>query len=308
MSNISLIVPTHNRPEYVKQSMLYYEAFDGEVIYCDSSDHKYSGEILERYKYFHLPKSTFAKKMLFAIEQCSYEYISVCADDDFLIIRSLEEGLKFLESNKSFSVFTGRYASFTTPFKNKFYQLYSYDKFPKVDSNPKDNIEIFLSNYHMILWSLFRKDVLKASYEIIVDADFNNDNYIEFILAIICAYSGNMYFSNNLWGVREINFGDHWGVRHITICIDSIENKIDFNKVEKALDRQTYVGCAQNAYKHYKEYCLLNNLSIANRILNKVSRLIYNFFGIQIRNIFMKSINPNSIELNSIKETLSIKH
>ena len=110
MYNFTLIIPTHNRHEYLKRSMVYYDKLNAKVIYTDSTGEPYvypvkGGNIL----YLHLPGQTFAQKILNSLNEfVNTEYVALCADDDFILIESLYEAYNVVLENPEISTIVGR--------------------------------------------------------------------------------------------------------------------------------------------------------------------------------------------------------
>jgi len=214
MHKYTVIVPSHDRHKYLERSIKYFSGFEANIIYVDSSAHPYTKKLPHNIIYFHCPSLSFPEKALFAIKQCNTEYIAFCADDDFLIESSLLLGVDNLNANKELTASVGRYLAFNENFKGEFFQLYKYVDWPDVEKDCEQNIINFLSNYHQILWALYHRETIKLAYEMVVKSMFTNDNFIELVIATVCAGTGGISLVDKYWGVREICNREHWGKRH----------------------------------------------------------------------------------------------
>lgn len=266
MRNFTLIIPTHNRHQYLKRSMEYFKDLDAEVIYCDSSIDKYQGELYGNIKYLHLPNKKFAEKILIALTEIHTSFAAMCADDDFLVIESLYKGLDFLSQNKKHKTTVGRYVGFNEDFDGNFFPI--YQKLPEdIDLGSDKNAVVFFKNYYQLLWSMYDKKILEKAFQIINEAKFYNDNYIEMVIGACACYEGGIKFLNEIWGVREISAQEHWGTRHTPITNMKIaEMNGDYQKFKELVDSKTFVGCADKVINSYLNGQTMNNTSLRNSI------------------------------------------
>jgi len=198
----TIIVPTHNRHAYMARSVGYFANFSANIIYVDSSNNPYQGELCNNMQYIHCNK-----------------------------------GIRALEDDDKLAASVGFYAGFYKCFDGNFFQLGKVGQWPNVSSASADNIENFLSDYRQILWALYRREAIETAYQIICEAEFSNDNFIELVIAALCAYNG-IAFIDDFWGVREVSPDDHWGSRHtaLTLLIGSEALDNDFSKYYQYLE------------------------------------------------------------------------
>lgn len=278
MNNFTLIIPTHNRHNYLKRSVAYFKDLDANVIYCDSSHEKYAGELSDNVKYLHLPDKKFAEKILIALSGINTDFVAMCADDDFILIDSLYKGLDFLSDNKNYKTTVGKYIGFNEVFDGEFFPI--YQKLPDdIELGVDQNAKAFFENYYMILWSMYDKKVLDKAFKIINEAQFHNDNYIELTIGACACYEGGIKFLKEIWGIREISSNEHWGNRHTPISsMEIAEINGDYLKFKHLVDHNTFVGCAElvmNSYLngHKKEKASLRTF-IGKLIPEFVKRII----------------------------------
>lgn len=266
MNNFTLIIPTHNRHHYLKRSMEYFKNLKAEVVYCDSSPKKYEGELNNNVRYLHLPDKKFAEKILFALTEVKTDFVAMCADDDFVIIESLYEGVDFLMQNKNYKTTVGKYIGFNADFDGGFYPI--YQKLPEdIDIGVDKNAEVFFKNYYQLLWSMYDKKVLAKAFKIINEAKFNNDNFIEMVIGACACFEGGIKFLKNIWGVREINAQEHWGTRHVPIMsMEIAETNGDYHKFKELVDFNTFAGCADAVMHSYLNGHTKNTGSFRNTI------------------------------------------
>ncbi|MDP2420244.1 TIGR00180 family glycosyltransferase [Sediminibacterium sp.] len=251
MINLTLIVPTHNRHTYLRRSMEYFKNLNACIIYCDSTEQEFIGELSSNIKYLHLKGLNFSDKILVALDLANTDYVALCADDDFIVIESLYKGVSFLSSNQDFKVVVGKYVSFNPIFDNCYYPL--YQELPSdINMGLEKNIDKFFSNYYQILWALYDKVLLTESFKIIKEGKFYNDNYIELVIGACSCKRGGIKFINDIWGVRESNSSEHWGDKHFPILNMKIANNHnDFKKFKELVDKVVFEGYAEKIILAY---------------------------------------------------------
>ena len=112
---IALLIPTLNRPDFVKRMLGYYESvhFDGTIYLADSSDteaHMVNIGNVERsgvrVAHRHYPKKDYPhdgaciKEILKLVDE---PYCAFSGDDDFFVPETLVECVEFLENNHDYA-------------------------------------------------------------------------------------------------------------------------------------------------------------------------------------------------------------
>lgn len=278
MNNFTLIIPTHNRHNYLKRSMDYFKNLKAEVVYCDSSSEKYEGELNNNVRYLHLPDKKFAEKILLAITEVNTDFVAMCADDDFVIIESLYEGVDFLMQNRNYKTTVGKYIGFNADFDGGFYPM--YQKLPEdINIGVDKNAEVFFKNYYQILWSMYDKKVVAKAFKIINEAKFHNDNFIEMVIGACACFEGGIKFLNEIWGVREMSSQEHWGSRHVPIISMKIaEVNGDYQKFKKLVDFDTFTGCADRLMSSYLNGHIKNTGSFRKTISKMMPETLKKIF------------------------------
>ena len=250
--NFTLIIPTHERHQYLPRSIEYFGELKARVIYCDSSNNPYIGAFYGNMEYMHLPGYTFAEKILHVTQSIQSKVIALCADDDFIILDSLYRGYMILSESDTTNTVLGKAIGFHQTFDGSFY---SGDNKSIADINisPFMNASIFFSNYQQILWGMYSKEIVNKSFEIIKHAKFSNDNFIELTLGAISCFTGGIKMIDDIWSVRELAGDIHWGDRHknITYSFKTRTNTNDFKKYISIIDFYTCKGYAKNILRKY---------------------------------------------------------
>lgn len=296
----TLVIPSHNRHKYLERIFEYYKDASFDVICCDSSEIKYDKIIPKNINYSHLPGLNFKQKMFKTISEVNTEYIVCCADDDFILKSSIHKGIDFLDLNSSYNSVVGKYVGFFKSFNSLFYPTYNSNNFyiPTVN-NPTLNVQEFMSNYYMILWGLYRKKNILKAYEIILNSNFRNDNFIELIISSFLSYSGNIKYLDLIWGVREIEFINSWGRRHKSLCAEKpniIQN--DINSIENNFDSSTEEKLFLKAIEFYMKFCKYQTKNIKT--------IIFDILPGNFKSILFKAIkkplgdNSDLVEINNL--------
>lgn len=109
---ITILIPTHNRPAYLKRSLAWFLSGGFRVIVADSS-RSLNDEVsrLENSEltYLHRPGGyeAYTAKIYEALRLVDTPYVALCADDDFILYKGLEQGIQFLDSNSDYAFYQG---------------------------------------------------------------------------------------------------------------------------------------------------------------------------------------------------------
>jgi glycosyltransferase domain-containing protein len=284
MIDCSIIIPTHNRHCNIKKSIEYFSAFDKCHIYiCDSSVDKYAEELPLNVSYLHMPRMSFVEKMHNTLNKITTEFVTVCADDDFILEKTMIEILAHIET-EDYVMGVGSYVGFDVPFKG-FFKLYG--NLPEVNSNNAlQRVKSYLSCYHMSLWAVYKRCTILKAYTILIESNFTNHNLIELTIAISCAIDGKILFLDKIYGVREVNN----------------ENSINWSKSHRALLSE-YKNNYKKISKEVNEIAIKSN----NKFLFKFGMCMYLYFAIKplvVNKFFINNNNNNNNNNIDLKDDL----
>jgi len=178
---ITIFIPTHNRPSYLKRILAYYSEYQVacNMIVTDSSPDeikKVNGETVLSFsnlKVQHINYPTEINpflKIADAVERVNTKYCVFCADDDFVTPNGINQSVDFLENNTDFSVAHGRYISFhledNERGEQQFCWKHAYSRESITFSDPKDRLSYHLSSYLIpTFYAVHRTEHLKMIYE-----------------------------------------------------------------------------------------------------------------------------------------------
>jgi glycosyltransferase domain-containing protein len=274
MRNLCIVIPTHERHQYLARCIDYYSKFDCKVIVCDSSVKSYHPPCYANVDYYHLPGQKFAEKVLFALSVSTEDFIALSPDDDFLFEGALYRGLDVLHQQANVQACVGDVLGFPEkpPFK-VIARSSGRGVINATSDNPAINIQNYLFNYHQILWSLFRRETLKISFELLKEAAFVNENFFEITLATICAGKGGIYYLEDDWILRELSESVHWGSKHEALTqVKNFWANPDAARFKQLIDGELFHGAAELALTSYLNGQKKNRLSFMRRVAGYIRR------------------------------------
>lgn len=285
MINYSIIIPTHNRHKLMSKNIEYFSPFKNCQIYvCDSTEDRYKGEFPVNISYIHMPQKSFVEKMNLILEDIETDYVSVCADDDFIIENTLIEILEKMKSD-DYVMGIGRYFGFDIPF-NKFYPIYTNKKYLSImNKNTNKRINSFMSNYLMSLWAVYNTQHLKEIYQLLNKIKPTNDNLIELSIALHMCKKGNIFISKAVYGLRECN----------NINLNSWktqQSKLDYKILEENMKIFNKYDDSKLFEKGFWLFINSKEKSFLNRFKNKARKIInkLNFKSIYVNSQIEKLI------------------
>ena len=167
-SKISIVIPTHNRPQYLARAIEYWNNFDVGLYIADSSK-KYSKPENFNGIYFHTPNQNFAEKLYFTLKEIKTPYVALCADDDFTSSSGLISSIKYLDKNKDFSSAQGRMVAFYLDNQNsvQLYPAYTSAKNYEINHQKASvRIQQSMSEYMHIFYAVHRIESLRESFKL----------------------------------------------------------------------------------------------------------------------------------------------
>ena len=202
-NQLTIIIPTHNRPALIARALDYYRAWGCTVIVCDSSQYETKPCCLPDVHFLHCPELSFDQKLYRAVQKVITPYACLCADDDFLAASGVIAGIKFLGKHDDYVSVQGHYVMFCWN-KNELdiYPNYlSVTGFHIDDAEPAQRIVHTMNPYMHHMYSVHRSNVLQKSLAISLH---NSPLLAEFSTAL-----GGMIFGKHrmlpvFWMARDV--------------------------------------------------------------------------------------------------------
>lgn len=216
MNQITIIVPTYNRPACLRRLLAYFETagFDGNLVIADSSKDIYKSKNSDTIssininKTYHVGYSTevaLVEKIYRSIRDTDTEYVVLCADDDFITKRGVKRAVAFLDNHPDFVAAHGHYIRFTVDRAMDGVQFNwqpSYLGSQSIDSSrPERRLYKHFANYVPTFYAVHRTAEIKEAYECAVK--YADDvRFRELLPSLLTIISGKFKHLDVLYGAR----------------------------------------------------------------------------------------------------------
>jgi len=215
----SIIIPTYNRPQYLKRILSYYDECGAayNIIVADSSSDemkKVNEETISlptnlSIYYINTYPTTIdgLHKIVDALNYVKTKYSVFCADDDFITPNGIDKSLDFLEENPDFAIAHGNTASFylkdNRQGNQQFYWKHIYCSSKSIIfPDPGERIASHLRDYHPTFYAVHRTDLLRMIFK--ETARFASDGrFGELLPSALTLIDGKLKHLDILYGARE---------------------------------------------------------------------------------------------------------
>jgi glycosyltransferase domain-containing protein len=174
--NLTIIIPTKDRPDYLKQLINYYQdfKFQGKILILDSSTKKNFIKSKSIINSCRLKKNIRHMRLIGRPFECTAEVRSkittsfVCwsGDDDLFLVSGLIKIIKILKKNTNISGING--LTITFKLKDKLKKKYGFSVYQNFSSEKKFPLERLLDifkNYKVPVFSIFKTKDFKRMLE-----------------------------------------------------------------------------------------------------------------------------------------------
>jgi glycosyltransferase domain-containing protein len=152
MENLTIIIPSNNRPFFLRRSINYWNNYNFPVIIVDGSNDtqkKWMDENSNKnIQYFH-EKISFPQRLSLAGKLIKTKYAILLSDDEFYSVDALKTCVNFLESNNEYVAVNGRAVGFL----NKNNKLLGEVVYPEwagrklVEDDPIERMKLHMKDY-----------------------------------------------------------------------------------------------------------------------------------------------------------------
>ncbi len=330
---LTIIIPTHERHEYLSRIIEYYSDIDQHVIIVDSSDKAYAEKIVNKHiEYNHLPGMDPVNRIINAIDNVKTPYIIMCADDDFIVKSSFQQCVSFLESNSDYETVQGFILAFVNHGdKIDFRLMYRHVLNVNINSNsPVVRLEKYYSNFIQTFYTVRRKEALKNAMLAVRDNNIQG-KLVDQTVCMHSIISGKMKVLPVFFGVREYVLNSasqalvsleelYFDKKHSDLmisfyrtCSNYLTKYIDLSSIEaEKIIKEIYSSWIKNRHKNKTRsigYFNKLNIRIRNKLIKYGLDRVHNSFGIiQKRPGHIKLKNElENRELQKIKDLIQ-KH
>jgi len=218
MVNCTIIIPTYNRPSYLKRILNYYSHYGRDFcfIVADSSSgenklknkriiNSVSGIQIDYLDHYSC-KITLLGKLNNSLTYADTEYCVFCADDDFITPAGIHQSVEFLVKNKDFSCAHGFYISYDLiefPREKpqlKWCPIYPFNSIIFNDSCSR--LRYLFSSYYQTFYAVHRTNFQKMVFRENVNYA-NDDRFGELLPSMLDLVYGKMKKINVLYDMRE---------------------------------------------------------------------------------------------------------
>lgn len=201
-SQLTVVIPTHERHNYLRRSMEYWSEFTGMIIIVDSSINGVELRLPGLCDYVHVPGMSFGEKLSLAISKVRTKYCVFCADDDFHTFDALNKAVSFLDANQDFASVQGYYILFWQDEEIQYGIGYDHIHKYIIDSNdPAIRMTDAMENYMHQSYAVHRTS------NMLLTADccrgVNNASAIELIFALVPMMAGKHRILPMFYSARE---------------------------------------------------------------------------------------------------------
>jgi len=308
MKKINIVIPTYNRPDYLKRILSYYKSNeeDYQFVIADSSSEeniKKNKDIISSCSEYDIlyPRQYPSEMNMFykladALHYTKEDYCVICADDDFITPSGIKKSVQFLEKNPDFSCAHGNYIGFYTKTNNhgkkEFYWNPTYISDSITSSKPEERLYIHLSTYAVAtFYAVHQTPFLKMIFDDTIrytDAE-DDGQFGEILPSMLTLVHGKMKRLDGLYCAREVL-------------------PTSAGRTSKKFSDFVSEGTYHSKYTRFKE-CLINHLQnlsdieakTASRIIDKAwGKYTKNYHGFITPKIsYMMNNMPLSKKLNN---------
>jgi glycosyltransferase domain-containing protein len=278
LAEVTIIIPTHNRNILLERAINYYSDFNCKIIITDSSDlQNFNFLNKSNIIYFYFHNTSFAKKLYYAITHVKTKYVCLSADDDFLSINGLNEGVIFLEKNDDYFSVQGKYVHFYTN-KNNFTTLNLYETAGLIHYNsesPFQRVVDSSKNGMQLLYALHRTESLLNSFK--VSEECMPLTMVEYTSNLIPLFYGKHKMLNIFWMARDpARYTTYESKSNSTTSVLSPLDLINYFNTQNGID--------------YRNMFILKFIEVTNSNLNESNKLFYEVFFQNYIQIHLKKL------------------
>ncbi len=324
LKDLTIIIITYKRYEYLKRLLEFYLNFDLEykILILDSTPYDHNDEKLKTY--FSLPsvmhkqfdeKIFFVEKIKLGCKFINTKYSVLCADDDFLVPSGLIKCRDFLKRNFDYSCAHGYYYQH---YKNKneisFSKLYSNSTSAE-QNDPIDRVKFYTTNKmgSYTFYALYRTNTFNKIWD--ETSKYVHDHLIsEIFPCCLSLIFGKVKYLRVFYSSREANLYSWWSDKRVKeITNDDKMNKcingISSNLIEQNLsanNKNINLQVTEIINEKREQFINLYNKKKLNKKRITLVRRIINF----LQRIYVKLMYsgcPKEIYFTSYKEYLLLK-
>lgn len=199
---ISVLVPTYNRPRKLQRALEYYSRYNMRVFIADGSSVPCETGLIGDVAYFHLTSCGIAERIVKVLEEVDTPYVCLAADDDFVYPLFLKKATELLASDPSLATVFGKCYSFEEKTPAKWREVYGYAA--SIDQNDfKERFSSFFGAYYPLFYAPTRTEILKEVMKDVAFLPLAYANLAELLHGARIVASGKVVVLDNFYLARE---------------------------------------------------------------------------------------------------------
>ena len=172
-NRLTLVVLTHNRPDFLRRTLFYYRNYSASILVLDSSlkaDEQIACDYPE-VDYRHLPQFSYSAlqdKLTYGVNEVVTPFMTFLAVDDFLLHEGMTRSLQFLEQHPDYGVCHGYGMMYLA--RGTRVDYYKRDNVVQEDycsEDPEQRLLEFMGQFLPPFYAVTRTDLLQQWYELL---------------------------------------------------------------------------------------------------------------------------------------------
>lgn len=213
MEKLTLIIPTKNRPKFIRRSVRFWNNYNFPIIIADGSENSQKEwmnlNANNNIEYFH-KKVSFPKRLSLAGKLIKTKYTIFLCDDEFYAVEALKKCINFLELNNDFVAVNGRVIGFAN-INNK---LVCRDIYPKwagrkrLEEDPKERMISHMKDYANSLGvSVIKSSLWSKCADFYANNEFPIFSQWEMQMNLFLSFAGKSKTLDTLMHFRSLEEG-----------------------------------------------------------------------------------------------------
>ena len=209
---ITLIIPSYGRPQFLKRLFQHYKNSPVFLIIIDGTDLSdydtslQDTELSSNIRYFHHPSSPISERIKFALNHIDTPFSALMCDDEFYTFEGLSRSMEIMLDDKTVTSSIGLCMGFKKNNKDNsvvFGDFYNYKPCLYSPLLPK-RLESFFSHYSpTAIYSLCTTDSFIDCMTGALAFNWSSSNVIEIAFSMLILFTGNHHIHNTLHWLRS---------------------------------------------------------------------------------------------------------
>ncbi|MDI9779735.1 TIGR00180 family glycosyltransferase [Pseudomonas putida] len=221
-NRLTLVVLTHNRPDFLRRTLFYYRNYSASILVLDSSlkaDEQIACDYPE-VDYRHLPQFSYSAlqdKLTYGVNEVVTPFMTFLAVDDFLLHEGMTRSLQFLEQHPDYGVCHGYGMMYLA--RGTQVDYYKRDNVVQEDycsEDPEQRLLEFMGQFLPPFYAVTRTDLLQQWYELLpagTNFEWQEIGHSFYLLA-----NAKARILPIPYAVREVNYnGSEHGTNVLTV-------------------------------------------------------------------------------------------